>query len=159
MSWIGRCAIWCAACGGYLLFAGVVQSRNELITAAVLASGAWIWAAALRRCAHQPFEMSPAHALEWVKAAGALGPALVRTFAIFVTAALFGRAPGRVLEIPFERGREGGAKDAARRASALLIASLGPDNYVVRVPPNKDCVLMHAILPESAERDPRWLSS
>ncbi|MGH8115690.1 MAG: hypothetical protein ACREP0_02725 [Rhodanobacteraceae bacterium] len=158
MSWIGRCAIWCAVCGGYLLFAGQVQSRNELITAAVLASGAWVWAAALRRCAHQRFKLSPTHALEWAKAVGALIPALARTFPIFATAALFGRAPGRVLEISFTRGREGGAKDAAQRASALLIASLGPDNYVVRMPPKKDCVLMHAILPENAARDPRWLN-
>lgn len=158
MSWIGNCVVWCAACGGYLLFAGVVESRNELITAAVLASGAWVWAAALRRCARRKFKLAPSHATEWAKAAGALAPALARTFPVFVSAALFGRARGRVVEIPFERGREGGAKDAARRASALLIASLGPDNYVVRMPPEEDCVVMHAILRGSAKRDPRWLN-
>jgi hypothetical protein len=40
----------------------------------------------------------------------------------------------------------------------VLIASLGPDNFVVRAPPKQDCVLMHAILRENASRDPGWLN-
>lgn len=158
MSWIGNCAVWCAACGGYLLFAGVVNSRTELITAAVLASAAWLWAAALRRCARQAFRLAPAHALEWAKAVVAVGPALARTVPVFAHAAVTGRAPGRLAEIPFERGHEAGARDAARRASALLVASLGPDNYVVRMPPKRARVLLHVILPDSDKRDPRWLN-
>ncbi|MGH8111801.1 MAG: hypothetical protein ACREPF_07910 [Rhodanobacteraceae bacterium] len=149
---------WGAACGGYLLYAGQVKSRDELITAAVLASAASVWAWALRRCGRQRFAMSLAHAREWVKAAVALGPAIAKTFPIFVRAALLGRAPGPLFEVPFERGPEDGARDAARRASALLIASLGPDNFVVRAPCGRDRVLMHAIVRENPSRDPRWLN-
>lgn len=159
MTWIARCTIWCAACGGYLLFAGQVKSPHELVTAMILASAAWYWAFAIRRCGHQRFAMSPSHAREWAKAVAALGPAVARTFPIFAKAALLGGSPGRLLEIRFRRGREDDASDSARRASAVLIASLGPDNFVVRAPPGKDRVLMHAITPENTLRDPRWLNS
>lgn len=159
MAWFTRCATWIAACGGYLLFAGVANSRHELITAAVLATGAAAWAFAIRRGGNLRFALSPAHALEWAKAVVSLGLAIAKTFPIFAEGALLGRSRGRVLEIPFRRGREGGASDAARRASAVLIASFGPDNFVVRAPPEKDRVLTHAILPENVSRDPRWLNS
>lgn len=158
MTWIARCTTWCAACGGYLLFAGQARNRHELITAAVLATGAVLWARAIRRCGCPRFSLSPAHAGEWAKAAIALGPAIARTFPIFLRGALSGRSPGRLLEAPFRRGAEGAAADAARRASAELIASLGPDNFVVRAPPKKGRVLVHTILPGNASRDPRWLN-
>lgn len=158
MTWIARCTTWCAACGGYLLFAGMVQSRHELITAAVLASGALAWAWMIRRCGHRCFVLSFAHAIEWAKAVVTLGSALAGTFPVFAKAVLFGRSPGRLLEIPFQRGTENDASDSARRASAVLIASLGPDNFVVRAPPKRDCVLMHTILSSNASRDPRWLN-
>lgn len=159
MTWIARCSIWCAACGGYLLFAGQVKSPHELGTAAVLASAAWYWAFAIRRCGHQRFAVSFGHAREWAKAVAALAPAIAKTFPIFAKAALLGRSPGQLIEIRFQRGREDDACDGARRASAVLIASLGPDNFVVRAPIDKDGVLMHAILPENDSRDPRWLNS
>lgn len=158
MAWIARSATWIAACGGYLLFEGVVDSPHELITAGVIATAATVWASAIRRCGHLRFALSPAHAIEWGKAVASLGPAIAQTFPIFVKGALFGRPAGHLIEIPCRRGAEGGARDAARRASAVLIASLGPDNFVVRAPPKKDCVLMHAILPRNASRDPRWLN-
>lgn len=154
---IAQCTTWCAACGGYLLFAGVL-SRHELITAGVLASGAWIWAFAIRRGAQERFRMSPAHAVEWASATVALGPALARTLAVFARAALLGRSPGHLLEVPFERGAEDDPADAARRASALLIASFGPDTIAVRAPLRQDRVLLHGILPADGPRDPRWLN-
>lgn len=159
MAWIARCATWIAACGGYLLFEGVVDSPHELITVGLVATSATVWAWAIHRCGHLRFGFSPAHAVEWAKAAISLGPAVVKTFPLFVEGALLGRSRGRLLEIAFRRGAEDSASDAARRASAVLIASLGPDNFVVRAPPEKDCVLTHAILPANASRDPRWLNS
>lgn len=159
MGWIARCATWIAACGGYLLFAGVVKSPHELITAGVMATAATAWAWAIRRCGNLRFALSPAHAVEWIKAVVALGPAIAKTFPIFVEGALLGRSRGRVLEISFRRGKQDDASDTARRASAVLIASFGPDNFVVRAPPEKDRVLMHAILAENASRDPEWLNS
>ena len=116
MGWIARSRTWCAACGGYLLFAGVVDSSHELVTAVVLATAATTWAWAIRRCGHLRFELSPAHAVEWARAAASLGPAIVKTFPVFVEGALLGRSRGRLLEIPFRRGAERGAHDAARRA-------------------------------------------
>ena len=89
----------------------------------------------------------------------ALGPAIAGTFPVFAGAALFGRSPGRLLDIRFERGGEDEACNRARRASAVLIASLGPDNFVVRAPPGKNGVLMHAITPENSSRDAQWLNS
>lgn len=159
MTWLARCTIWCAACGGYLLFAGQVKSPHELATAAVVASAMWYWAYSIRRCSCQRFAQSPAHAREWAKASIALGPALAKTFPIFMKAALWGHSSGRLLKIRFQRGQEDATCDSARRASAVLIASLGPDNFVVRAPLKKDEVLMHAILPENSSRDPRWLNS
>lgn len=159
MARIAPYAKWIAACGGYLLFAGVVNAPHEWITAGVLASGAVAWAWAIRHCGRLQFSLSPAHAVEWAKAVVALGPAIARTFPIFVAGAVLGRSSGRLLEIPFRRGAEDGARDAARRASAVLIASFGPDNFVVRAPPGKECVLMHAILAQNASRDPEWLNS
>lgn len=158
MAWIARCATWVAACGGYLLFEGVVNSPHELVTAGVVATAATVWAWAIRRCGHLRFAFSPAHASEWAKAVASLGPAIVKTFPVFVGGALLGRSRGRLFEISFRRGAEGGVHDAARRASAVLIASLGPDNFVVRAPPKRGCVLMHAILPGNAARDPGWLN-
>ncbi|MGH8189880.1 MAG: hypothetical protein ACREP2_00350 [Rhodanobacteraceae bacterium] len=151
--------VWCAACGGYLLYVGEVTNLHELITAAVLATGASVWASGIHRCGRRRFALSLAHTGEWAKAVGALGPAIAKTFLVFARAALFERSQGRLLEIPFDRGAEDSPRDAARRASALLIASLGPDNFVVRAKPEHDCVLMHAILPGNASRDPRWLNS
>lgn len=150
--------IWCAACGGYLLFAGSAASRDELITAALLATGATAWAAGIRHCGRQRFALSIEHAREWARAIVALGPAITRTFPVFAKAALLGRARGRLLEIPFQRGAEGSARDAARRASALLIGSLGPDSFVVRARPRRDRVLIHAIPSGEGRRDPRWLN-
>lgn len=158
MGGMERCMGWCAACGGYLLFAGEVRNPHELITAAVLAGAAWYWAFTIRRCGSRHFAMSRFHAREWAKAVFSLGPAIARTFAIFAKAALLGGSPGRLLEIRFARGAEDDARDGARRASAVLIASLGPDGFVVRARPGCDRVLMHAILAENASRDPRWLN-
>lgn len=158
MTWITRCSIWCTACGGYLLYAGQVKNPHELATAAALAGAAWYWACMLRRCGHRHFAMSPVHAREWVKAVAALGPAIAGTFPLFAKAAWSGRSPGRLLKVRFRRGREDSACDGARRASAVLVASLGPDNFVVCAPPDKDLALMHAILPENASRDACWLN-
>jgi len=159
MTWLARCTIWCAVCGGYLLFAGQVESPHELGTAAVVASAMWYWACTIRRCGHQNFVMSLSHAREWAKALAVLGPAIAKTIPVFVKAALFGGSPGHLLDMRFQRGQEDDASDSARRASAVLIASLGPDNFVVRAPLGKNSVLMHAILPENSSRDPRWLNS
>ncbi|HET6586462.1 MAG TPA: hypothetical protein VFG67_01655 [Oleiagrimonas sp.] len=159
MTWLARCTTWCAACGGYLLFASQVKSPHEWFTAVGVASGMWYWAYTIRRCGHQDFAMSLSHAREWAKATAALGPAIAKTFPVFVKAALLGRSPGHLLDIRFQRGQEENACDGARRASAVLIASLGPDNFVVRAPLEKNCVLMHAILPQNSSRDPRWLNS
>jgi hypothetical protein len=80
MGWFARSMTWIAACGGYLLFEGVVDSPHEWITAGLIATAATVWAWAIHRCGHLRFAFPPAHAVEWAKAAISLGPAVVKTF-------------------------------------------------------------------------------
>ncbi|HEX5314655.1 MAG TPA: hypothetical protein VFX38_07120, partial [Gammaproteobacteria bacterium] len=137
--------VWCFAFAGYLLFAGTV-SRHELITSAALASGAVAWAYAILRCSSRRYAMTPAHAVAWLKAIRGLVPAIARTLIVLLKAAVLGGSPGRALELAFLRGPEDEPEDRARRAAAVLIASLAPDTYVVRAPHQRDCVLVHTVL-------------
>ncbi len=141
-----------------MLFAGQVRNWHELVTAVALATGAVVWSASIRRVGQARFTLSPAHAVEWARAMASLAPAIVRTAPMFSLAAWSGHMSGCLLEIPFRRGAADGAADAGRRAAAVLIASLGPDNFVVCAPPDEDGVLMHAIVPSNASRDARWLN-
>lgn len=93
-----------------------------------------------------------------MKAIRGLLPALLRTAAVLVKAAVPGGSPGRAIEPVFLRGAEDDPGDRARRASAVLIASFAPDSFVVRAPEDEDRVLMHTILSTDSPRDPRWLT-
>lgn len=150
---------WCFAFAGYLLFAGNA-SGHELATSAVLAAGAVGWAFTILRCSpRRRYALTGAHAIAWLKAVGGLGPALTRTLMVLVKAAALGGSPGRAPELAFLRGAEDDPEDRARRATAVLIASLAPDSFVVRAPPRKDRVLMHTIVRADVARDSRWLTS
>ncbi|HET8551950.1 MAG TPA: hypothetical protein VFM97_05690 [Gammaproteobacteria bacterium] len=158
MKWVRTGIVWCSAYAGYMLFAGTVSS-HELATSAGLAVGAVTWSFMILHCSPRRFAMTPAHALAWLKAIGNLVPALGRTLILFAKAAVLGGSPGRAFELPFLRGGEDDPENRARRASAVLIASLAPDSFAVRAPPHKDRVLVHTIVSGDASRDPRWLTS
>jgi hypothetical protein len=147
---------WCLAFAGYLLFAGK-SSAHELATAAVLASGAPFWTLLIRRCAPRHFALSSHHVSVWLHAIGSAGPATLRMLGVLARVALLGGSPGRENIVRFLRGAEDDPHDCARRANAVLAASLAPDSFVVRVQPRHDCVLLHTMLPPRA-RDARWLT-
>ncbi|HET7307575.1 MAG TPA: hypothetical protein VFK24_07155 [Gammaproteobacteria bacterium] len=158
MKFVHAGTAWCSACAGYLLFAGTV-SIHELATSAALACGAVAWAWTILHCSPRRFKMTFAHVTAWLKAIGGLVPASARTFMVLVRIAALGGSPGRAPELPFLRGAEETPEESARRAAAVLIASLAPDSFVVRAPPEKDRVLMHTIVHKDPARDPRWLTS
>lgn len=146
---------WCLAFAGYLLFAGQF-SAHELAVAAVLACGATAWAQAIRRCAPRHFAFSWRHLYVWLRAIGSAVPATLRIFGVLARVALVGGSPGRANATAVMRGAEDDPRDRARRASAVLAASLAPDSFVVRAEPGHDEVLIHTLLPPRA-RDSRWL--
>ncbi|HET7587606.1 MAG TPA: hypothetical protein VFL45_05950 [Gammaproteobacteria bacterium] len=158
MKFVRTGMVWCSAFAGYLLFAGTVSS-HELATSAALAAGAVAWSLSILHCSSRRYALTPAHAVAWLKATAGLVAALGSTLLVFIKAAALGTSPGRALELPFLRGAEDDPEDRARRATAVLIASLAPDNFVVRAPPHKDRVLVHTIVPGDATRDSRWLTS
>jgi hypothetical protein len=150
--------VWGSAFAGYLLFEGTL-SMHELVTAAALAGGAVAWAFTILHCSPRRFAMSFAHATPWFKAIAGVPSAVWRALLVFIRVAALGGSPGRSPELPFLRGAGDDPEERARRASAVLIASLAPDNFVIRTPPHKDRVLMHTILKGDDARDPRWLTS
>lgn len=147
---------WCLAFAGYLLFAGQF-SAHELATAAVLAGGATLWTFLIRRCAPRRFAFSWRHLFAWLQAIGSAAPATLRVLAVLARVAMFGGSPGREDTGPFMRGAEGDPHERARRANAVLTASLAPDSFVVRARPRHDQVLIHTLLPPRP-RDARWLA-
>lgn len=148
---------WLVAFAGYLLFAGSL-SANELATSAVLACGTTAWMLVIRGCTRRHFAFSTAHVHVWLKTFGAAMPASARVLAVLARTDACGGSPGRAVEVPFVRGNEGAPRQRARRATAVLTASLAPDRFVVRAEPDHERVLIHAIVSPRAMRDPRWLT-
>lgn len=147
---------WCLAFAGYLLFAGQF-SGHELAAATVLASAATLWTFLIRRCAPRRFALSWRHAFVWAHAIGAAAPATWRVLGVLARVALLGGSPGRESVARFLRGAEDDPHDRARRAHAVLAASLAPDSFVVRAQPLHEHVLAHTVL-APRPRDPRWLT-
>lgn len=146
---------WCLAFIGYLLFAGEF-SAHELAVAAVLACGATLWSLVIRHCASRRFAFSWRYAFVWLRAIGSAVPATLRVSGVLARVAMLGGAPGSAESVTFLRGAEDDPRDRARRANAVLTASLAPDSFVVRAQPQHDDALIHTILPPRP-RDARWL--
>lgn len=66
--------------------------------------------------------------------------------------------PGRADARPFRPGKANAPSDRARRASAVLAASLAPASFVVDVPLGRGEVLMHGIERRPPVRDADWLA-
>jgi hypothetical protein len=145
-----------AAFALYLLFAGQV-SASEAGTGLVLAVAATIWAWLIRRCSDRTFEGGPEHLRVWGRALGGLPGATWRTGLALGRAALAGGSPGLALRHPFRYGPVEDGRDRARRASAVLAASLAPDSFVIRLERERDEVLVHTLERRAGEPDPRWL--
>ncbi|HEY9111322.1 MAG TPA: hypothetical protein VIM92_06075 [Rhodanobacteraceae bacterium] len=147
---------WCIAFAGYLLFAGSA-SGTELVTSTVLACATSAWMLVIRRCARRRFAFSIAHIGVWLKTLGTAVPASARVWVVFVRTAACGGSPGREVDAAFLRGDGNDPRQGARRATAVLTASLAPDRFVLRAEPHRERVLIHTILPPRAY-SPRWLT-
>ena len=62
-------------------------------------------------------------------------------------------AAGQIVELPF---RHGDARDAGRRAIVTLGASLAPNGFVLRMPAERDVMVMHRLVPAGQSADAEW---
>ncbi len=145
-----------AGFGLYLVFAGQV-STNELITGAVLALALSGWALALRACCGARLAVGPDHIRPWLRAIVGLTGATIRTGGALL-AAIFRRASPRTDVSTFVHGPASEPRANARRATAVLTASLAPDSFVVRTPADENRVLIHRLAPARRTPDPLWLA-
>ncbi|KMO39462.1 hypothetical protein VQ02_10030 [Methylobacterium variabile] len=150
LTWLGTLAL-------YLLLAGEAGS-HEVATGIVVASLMTAWAWRIRTAAKRHFRVSCAHLAPWGRALAGLGPATLRTGAVLARAILVGTHPGHAHRRPFRRGPEDEPAERARRAGAVLLASLAPDSFVLRADPGRDEVLIHALGETPPPADPRWLA-
>jgi hypothetical protein len=150
LAWLGLLAL-------YLLLAGET-GIHEVATGIVVASVMTAWAGRIRAEAKRHFRFSRAHLAPWGRALAGLGPATLRTGAALARAILGGTHPGRAHRRPFRRGPEDEPAERARRAGAVLLASLAPDSFVLRADPGRDEVLLHALGEAPPPADPRWLA-
>lgn len=151
-----------ATCGSafaaYALFAGSL-SVSEAATGAVLAVLVAIWRSVADRARRHRFAFSAAHLRVWARAFRNV-PKQTAVTAVALIRVLLGRdgEPGRADERPFRLGASQDPRERARRASAVLAASLAPASYVVEVGPDRDRALLHAITATPAPHDPEWLA-
>lgn len=147
---------WAAAFALYLLFAGRLGG-SEVAAGAALATLATGWAAFVRRCGERSFRGWRAHGRPVLRALAHLAPATLRSGIVLLRVAARGGSPARPMPCAFVRGGRDDPHDCARRATALLIASLAPDSFVLRAAPDRSDVLLHGIFGPPADPDPRWL--
>ncbi len=148
---------WCAAFGLYMLFAGQL-SGTELGSGAALATLATAWSMVVRRCGAVRFAGWRSHGPPVLQALSNLVPATLRTARVLVRVAVRGGSPAKPMPYPFARGDNDDPHDRARRATAVLVACLAPDSFVVREAPGRSEVLVHGIAGRAGDPDPRWLT-
>lgn len=153
--WPLRLLAWGCTFGLYLALTGTAR-ESELITAALVASLATFWSAAIRDHSGVHFLPSTAHMRCWARAVAGLVPAIGRVALVLLRVAALGGSPWRAARWTFDYGSPRDPSDRARRASALLSASLGPEAYVVRLPAGRRRALAHTLRPR-ASPDRRWL--
>ncbi len=147
-------ATLCACFAAYLLFAGTV-SANEFVVAVVLASLAAVWAHLIRGLAPRQFAITAELLVHTLRGAADLVVGTCRAVPPVLLAATSDGSIGGFHLSPFQYGRPYDPVDAARRAGAVLIASLAPDRFVVEVGTGR--VLLHQFTRGDDGRDPRWL--
>ncbi len=144
-----------AGLGLYLLFAGQV-SKNELATGGLLAIAVAGWVLALRASCSARLAVGTDHIRPWLRAIVGLTGATVRTGGALL-AAIAGRASPRTDVSLFVHGSANEPRANARRATAVLAASLAPDSFVVRTPADENRVLIHRLAAARRRPDPLWM--
>jgi len=143
--------------GAYLLFAGSA-SASELLTSAALAILATAWSMALRHVSGARFRFSRAHLRPWARAWLDVPAATWKTGLALVRALVRREPAGRADTAPFRSGASDDPVERARRATAVLAASLAPASYVVRAEPGGSTALMHGITDRPPGADREWLA-
>jgi len=150
-------AVAVAAAVFYMLLAGQV-SATEIGTAVVLGVLAAAWHHAASGVSRRTFAAGAGQAARWTSAFLRMPGGVRRSLWPLARAAIMGGGAGKSLRVRFARRAADDPAEAARRATAVLAASLAPDSFVVRVRTSRDEVLMHSLAPGQSPPDPRWLS-
>lgn len=145
---------WCVAAGAYLLFAGQV-SADELVASIIAGFCAGAWLALLRRRAQVQFELRLAVVPALMRAVAALPGACAKVGVALFRSAITGRG-GVIIAQGFDTGRQNEAHEVGRRGAAMLLASLAPDGYVVRVDKEAHCLRSHVIVPSPSPLNTKW---
>ena len=148
--------VWFVVAAGYMVLAGQF-SLDEVAVAAVLGVLGVLWHRAVLGTGARRFSLDR-QALEAIGRAVAGLPSATVAVGARLAAGCLHPAPasvrGRRVERAFERGRQDEPREAGRRAVAVLATSLAPDAYVLRMPPDEDVVLFHAITDHVPGGDP-----
>jgi hypothetical protein len=142
---------WLALWALYLGLAGSV-SGSELLTGAIVAGACSGWAALLRHCSPHRFAASRAHLAPWSRSLRQLFPQAFATGAVLVRAIWRGGPLGTLRTQAFVPGAGALPETHARRASALLCASLAPARFIVRLEPTQAHALLHELYPSDERR-------
>lgn len=148
---------WCVAFPAYLLTAGGA-SVHELATGGVFAAGAALFADLLARASSINFDLPDGSLRRSLTAIASLPRASARTGGALWRVAVTGRSWTGSPAIPFQFGARDDPPERTRRAVALLLASLTPDRFVVRMEPEPGGTFLHTIVPAHHAPDLRWLT-
>jgi multisubunit Na+/H+ antiporter MnhE subunit len=140
----------------YMALAGSM-SATEWATGAVLGILTAAWGAALRRVSSARFRFSRAHLAPWTRALLGLPAATWRTGVVLAVTLLRPVSPGRTDRVAFRPGPAHEPGERARRATALLAASLAPASYVVCADNDGSEILLHGIGAAPGKLDRDWL--
>lgn len=149
-NWLGGFAL-------YLTLAGQV-GLHEVGTGAAIASLTTLWTWRIQTRVPRHFKVSRAHLAPWLRGLARLLPATLRTGRALLRAMGSAKHPGHAHRWMFQQGREDDPVERGRRASAVMLASLAPDIFVLRADPGNGEVLIHALGEASPQPDPRWLT-
>lgn len=148
--------VWCITLATYLLFAGTI-SRNELVTAGLLAFLAAGWAFLIWRISIEHFATRVQHLPPILRAVRGLVPATARTAFVLLTVIAKLRTPGRAVGTRFRFGESADPVERSRRALAVLCASLAPDRFVVVIERGRAEAILHVLRQAKTEPDAEWL--
>jgi len=149
--------IWLGGFALYLTLAGHMGS-HEIWTGAAVASLTTLWTWRLHARVPRHFMISRAHLAPWLRGLARLLPATLRTGTALLRAVGPTRHPGHAHRWIFQQGHEDDPVARGRRASAVMLASLAPDNFVLRTDPGNGEVLIHALGEAVPQPDPQWLA-
>ena len=141
----------------YYLFAGQLTG-SETICAALAVAPAIAWAALIARVSEHRLQLAAPWRLLVRKVIRSVASDSLRVGRELLRA--IGRRPGgpvgALVRQPFRMGAADDGADAAHRALAVLAISLAPNQYVVRLAPDQDLLLLHSLVRVAKRPDTEW---